>query len=74
MIIELTLPSWGEIMPQERFPEYDIPAGDDKPAELQFDVSKTEGELGVHNRPLKETIVDGAVTLIQLGIAKPRPK
>ena len=59
---------------QERFPEYDIPAGEDKPAELQFDVSKTESELGVHNRPLRETVVDGAVTLIDLGIAKPRRK
>ena len=59
---------------QERFPEYDIAAGEDKPAELLFDVSKTEGELGVHTRPLKETIVDGAVTLIELGIANPRKK
>ncbi len=61
-------------MLQERFPEYDIPAGEDKPAELQFDVSKTEDELGVYNRPLKETVVDGAVTLIDLGIATPRRK
>ena len=59
---------------QERFPDYDIPTGEDKPAELQFDVSKTEKELGVHNRPLRETIVDGAVTLVELGIAKPRRK
>ena len=57
--------------PQERFPEFDIAAGEDKPAELQFDVSKTENELGVHNRPLRETVVDGAVTLVELGIANP---
>jgi len=62
------------VAPQERFPEYDIPDGEDKPAELQFDVAKTESELGVRNRPLRETVVDGAVTLVELGIAKPRRK
>ena len=31
-------------------------------------------ELGLQVRPVKETLVDMAVTLIQLGVAKPRPK
>ncbi len=31
-------------------------------------------ELGLQVTPVKETLVDMAVTLIQLGIAVPRPK
>ena len=31
-------------------------------------------ELGLQLTPVKETLIDMAVTLIQLGIAKPRPK
>lgn len=31
-------------------------------------------ELGMQLTPVKETLIDMAVTLIQLGIAKPRPK
>ena len=31
-------------------------------------------ELGLQVRPVKETLIDMAVSLIQLGVAKPRPK
>ena len=31
-------------------------------------------ELGLQVTPVKETLIDMAVTLIQLGIATPRPK
>lgn len=31
-------------------------------------------ELKLQLTPVKETLIDMAVTLIQLGIAKPRPK
>ena len=39
-----------------------------------FDMSKTVSELGLQLTPLKETLVDMAVTLLNLGVAKLKPK
>lgn len=59
---------------QEALPQFDIPAGEDKPPEESVDTSKTEQELGLWVTPLRETIVDMAQTLIATGIAKPKSK
>ena len=37
-------------------------------------MSKTESELGLRLTPVKETLVDMAVTLLNLGVAKLHPK
>lgn len=57
---------------QARFPEYDIPAGKPGVPEELYDVAKAENELGIRCRPVAETFVDMAVTLIELGMAKPK--
>jgi hypothetical protein len=59
---------------QEAFPEYDIPAGEDKAPEDSVDASRTEQDLGIVPIPLRETIVDMARTLIATGIAQPKRK
>jgi nucleoside-diphosphate-sugar epimerase len=59
---------------QEAFPEYNIPAGEDKAPEEKVDASRTEQDLGIVPTPLRETIVDMARTLIATGIAKPKQK
>lgn len=58
---------------QERFPQYEIPTGDEKPENEAIDNSKILG-LGLAITPLKETFIDMAVTLIQLGLAQPKSK
>ena len=52
---------------QERFPQYKIPVGEDKPEKLETDNSRAQQELGLKYTPLHKTIIDGAVSLIQLG-------
>lgn len=59
---------------QEAFPQFGIPAGEDKAPEECIDASKTERELGLTVTPLRETIVDMARTLIATGIATPKSK
>jgi nucleoside-diphosphate-sugar epimerase len=59
---------------QERFPEADIAQGPDDTPHKMFDMSKTESELGLRLTPLKETLVDMAITLINLGVAQLKPK
>ena len=46
---------------------------DDEPVPM-IDMSKTESELGLRLTPLKETLQDMAVTLLNLGVAKPKHK
>ena len=41
---------------------------------VQFFVMQSVKELGLQMTPVKETLVDMAVTLLQLGIATPRQK
>lgn len=57
---------------QERFPQFDIPLGDEKAPKDSVDASKAQRELGLEVTSLKETIVDMAQTLIATGIAHPR--
>lgn len=52
---------------QERFPQFRIPDGENIPAELKIDSSKAQRELGLRLSTVRETVIDGAVTLIQLG-------
>ena len=55
---------------QERFPDADIAQGPDDTPHKMIDMSKTESELGLQLTPLKETLDDMAVTLINLSVAK----
>jgi nucleoside-diphosphate-sugar epimerase len=57
---------------RERFPQYDIPVGDEEPSETTIDNSKAARELGLQLTPLAVTLVDMAVTLIALGVATPK--
>ncbi|KAL3150817.1 hypothetical protein ABBQ32_000577 [Trebouxia sp. C0010 RCD-2024] len=59
---------------QARFPQFQIPNGEEAEAPDKIDNSKAAQELGLQVTPVEETLVDMAVTLIQLGIAKPRLK
>ncbi len=56
---------------QDRFPELKIPLPEDLPKTYGADNSKVQRELGLKFTPLEETFVDMAVTLLQLGIARP---
>ena len=58
---------------QERFPEFEFEPGADLGCTESLDNSKAEKELGLQLRPVKEAICDMAVTLIQLGLAAPKP-
>jgi nucleoside-diphosphate-sugar epimerase len=55
-----------------RFPEFDIPPGDEEPSETTIDNSKAARELGLQLTPLAVTLVDMAVTLIALVFATPK--
>ena len=59
---------------QARFPQYDIPDGVDELPETTIDNSKAQRVLGLQLTPLATTLVDMAVTLIELGIATPKLK
>ena len=59
---------------QERFPDADIAQGPDDTPHKMFDMSKTESELGLRLTPLRETLVDMAVTPMSLGVAELKPK
>lgn len=59
---------------QARFPHLQIPDGEPAKAPEKIDNSKSVKELGLQMTPVKETLVDMAVTLLQLGIATPRQK
>ncbi len=59
---------------QERFPDYDVAMGPDSKPVPMIDMAKTESELGLRLTPLKETLQDMAVTLVNLGVAKPKRK
>lgn len=59
---------------KERFPEFDIPDGKDGPTEEKIDNSKAVTELGLQITPYRETFIDTAVTLLQLGLATPKLK
>lgn len=59
---------------QERFPEYEFPEGEaSEPAE-KINNSRVQAELGLALTPVKETLTDMAATLIQLGLAQPKPR
>eukprot|EP00877_Chromochloris_zofingiensis_P006216 jgi/Chrzof1/1848/Cz10g23170.t1 len=57
----------------KRFPQYAIKAGKAAPKEEVLDNSKVRKELGMTLTPWEESVIDMAVTLIQVGIAKPVP-
>ena len=57
---------------QQRFPDFDIPDGEDEPSETTIDNSKATRELGLQLTPLAVSLVDMAVALIALGIANPK--
>ena len=58
---------------KERFPEFGFDeVKETGGAEEKMDSSKVKQELGLALTPVKETIIDMAVTLIQLGLAQPR--
>ncbi|DBA93368.1 hypothetical protein WJX79_011071 [Trebouxia sp. C0005] len=59
---------------QARFPHLQIPTGKQEDAPEKIDNSKATTELGLQLTTVNETLVDMAVTLMQLGIAVPRPK
>jgi len=59
---------------QERFPDCDVAMGPDSKPVPMIDMAKTESELGLRLTPLKETLQDMAVTLINMGVAKPKRK
>ena len=70
--VHVTEPDDGDYMScfgvlQERFPQFKIPDGEDVPAELKIDNSRAQRELGLRITPARQTMIDGAVTLIQLG-------
>ena len=57
---------------RERFPEFDIPDGEEEPSVTTIDNSKATRELGLQLTPLAVTLVDMAVALIALSIATPK--
>ena len=57
---------------RQRFPQFDIPDGEDQPSETTIDNSKATRELGLQLTPLAVSLVDMAVVLIALGIANPK--
>lgn len=60
-----------------RFPGLAIPVGESVPEDagaFLVDGSHARNELGLRPRPLDETLVDMAVVLIALGVAKPKAK
>jgi nucleoside-diphosphate-sugar epimerase len=59
---------------QRRFPEYEIYTGKTGPCIDLIDISRITKEFGMAMFDLEETIVDMAVSLIQLGIATPKLK
>lgn len=60
---------------QERFPHYDIPDAERSPeTEEKINNDKAYKELGLSVLPIGSTLIDMAVTMIQLGIAKPKEK
>ena len=64
-----------EAMPvQARFPDFDILPGTDEAVEKSLDNSKVQRELGLHLMPLATSFEDMAVTLLDLGVVKPKLK
>ena len=59
---------------RERFPQFDIPDGEEAEPETTVDNTKALRELGLSLTPLRHTLIDMAVALIALGIATPKLK
>ena len=57
---------------QDRFPKFAIQNGAEKDAEKKMDGAKVREELGLQLKPPSVTLIDMAVTAIQLGLAKPK--
>ena len=57
---------------QARFPHFAIQNGAEKEAEDRMDGAKVWQELNLQLKPPSVTLIDMAVTAIQLGLAKPR--
>lgn len=61
--------------PQERFPQFAFETDfDGTSVDWTVDNSKAAWELGIRMRPLRETILDMAASMLQLGIAAPKLK
>ena len=59
---------------RQRFPEFDLPEGQECATAQSVDNRRVQTELGLQITPLATTLVDMAVTMIALGIAVPRLK
>ncbi len=57
---------------QERFPEYEFAAGAAEEAQERVNNSRVQRELGLAITPVRETVLDMAATLLQLGLAQPK--
>lgn len=56
-----------------RFPQLDFGSDADQKAPYRVvSTEKAQRELGLHVRPIEETIIDGAMTAFQLGLACPQ--
>jgi hypothetical protein len=59
--------------PQERYPQYQFTDDvNDRSFDFSVNNSKAERELGISLRPLQETVLDMAASMLQLGIAEPK--
>jgi len=59
---------------QEAFPEWDLPSGEEGGGKPTCANSKAAKDLGLTLTPLRETFLDMARTLVQLGIATPKSR
>lgn len=60
---------------QERFSEYQFTDdADDRCVDWPIDNSKASRELGISLRPLRESVLDMAQSMLQLGTAEPQLK
>ena len=60
---------------QERYPQYQFGVGEEgEGSKEMIDNSRVQRELGLSITPAKETLLDMAATLIQLGLATPKQR
>lgn len=60
---------------QERFPQYQMTDDvNERCIDWSVDNSKAARELGISLRPLQETVLDMARSMLQLGIVEPQLK